>query len=938
MAGTGEAFGLAAQGVGQVCAATDDARLVLQTAVRKGYLPEEQVAELETKLRHATTALEAGDLLVSSGDLTEGQWADVRTECAPGGPGQLAAEGDAGRAEAGTLPAGQADALASGHPLPQMPGYDVVRELDHGGQARVYRAWQKNPPRWVALKVLLQGAYASERTRSMFHREVAAVASLHHPGVVPVYEAGDHDGVPFYTMELIDGEPLDSHVAREGPSMEARLRIFRRICEVVGHAHSHGLVHRDLKPANIMVDSDDRVRVLDFGLAKFLAAHGPAENTALQTHVGDFLGTPSYMSPEQARGLPSLVNERTDIYALGVILYELLTGRRPYNVVGESRTTVIDRICEELPRRPSAYDPALRGDLDTIVLKCLEKDGADRYASVADLSEDVARFLRVEPIRARPASTLVRASKFVRRHRRPLVRSLALVLALVLLGQVLYFRPLWLAYRSLTDPDPDVRRRSQAVMLDRAPRRGLGKMLASLRDSPDKQVRLEAVNYVAAFDGDWGGRDREVLETLGTSLKDASTPVAEAAARVFAVAAPVDAVGTNLSDVTSWPVRRELLAGLAPRPDQEANEVIRSMLGGADGRVREAARGAAALRISRGLLGHDDVMSWLGDPQWEVRHAAAELAATQGLPPDEELCRRLLSRLEKQDEHGFVRKAAAASLVALSERPDGAALVSRVVTWPHLAELLRLESDAGVGEHVARLCRGVDVPEATSAYCDALGQIIDDGAAIMMKPYTIELIRRIGERGDAGDRAGALLTDDAISRDQDIQLEALVALVGLGHPGSAPHLAQAFEAAQGALGRESLSRYLESYHSRVQTHPEGAEAARIIGTALLENLRDKARLLQTQHVNVVATAVRWESADQLFTTFPLMRRVDYLRAAGQLMRIDSEDARLGAADLIRVMTGGRLDALLLSASEVEDALERPWVWDAELGCFRCDEG
>jgi tetratricopeptide (TPR) repeat protein/predicted Ser/Thr protein kinase len=322
--------------------------------------------------------------------------------------------------------------------------FEILELLGRGGMGVVYRARQQHPRRDVALKIVPGGAFVDAHRLRLFQREIQLLARLQHPGIAAIHEAGcTEDGQHFFAMELVDGVPLNEHLRRAQPPLSERLELFRRICEAIHYAHQRGVIHRDLKPSNILITRDGLPKVLDFGLAKITEAD--LSLTASATEAGRIQGTLAYMSPEQAQGRPEDIDLRTDVYALGVVLYELLTHRLPYDVGGCSMAEAIRRICDDAPEMPSSIDRVLRGDLDTIVAKALEKDPQRRYSSAAALADDVVRFLHNEPIQARPPSAWYQMRKFASRHKLPALLTAVFLVVIVAAAIVLAHQAVQLA-------------------------------------------------------------------------------------------------------------------------------------------------------------------------------------------------------------------------------------------------------------------------------------------------------------------------------------------------------------------------------------------------------------------------------------------------------------------------------------------------------------
>lgn len=350
-------------------------------------------------------------------------------------------------------PALEDSGLASAAAIENLPpgarigAYTIVSALGAGGMGVVYRAEQDAPRRQVALKLIRPAltAQSSGSARQRFEREAAALGRLRHPGIARIFEAGAAEIAgaetpclaPYLAMELVEGEPLTNAARRGDWPVRQRLRIMAEVCDAVAHAHERGVVHRDLKPGNIIIEplpEGPAPKILDFGVARIVAEDGAAAAT-LHTRAGQLIGTLTYMAPEQAAGAPDIIDTRSDVYALGVILYELLAGRPPIDLTGLSIPAAARAITEQAPPPLGASDRALRGDIETIVRKALEKDPAQRYAGASALAEDIRRHLDDLPVAARPPSAIVQIRKFSRRHRA--ATAAAVTVAIVLAASVI---------------------------------------------------------------------------------------------------------------------------------------------------------------------------------------------------------------------------------------------------------------------------------------------------------------------------------------------------------------------------------------------------------------------------------------------------------------------------------------------------------------------
>lgn len=342
-------------------------------------------------------------------------------------------------------------------PIWAIRDFRMIRKLGEGGMGVVYEAEQLHPRRPVALKVIRGGAFVDEHAIRLFQREAQALARLKHPGIAAIYEAGQTElGEHFIAMELVRGVPVlqyvqsGEHEKSAQAETEKRLRLFCKICEAVNYAHQRGVIHRDLKPSNILVSGEvgtrrssgstervPEIKILDFGLARITDVD--AAVSTIVTEIGRMQGTLAYMSPEQARGNPDEIDLRCDIYSLGVVLYELLTGKLPYEVQRSAPQQAVKVICEEPPRFPTSLGFTadaqkkyrLDKDLQTIVLKALEKEPWRRYQSALALAEDVERYLSKQPILARPPSTIYQIHKLMARNKGTFAFAASLLLVLV---------------------------------------------------------------------------------------------------------------------------------------------------------------------------------------------------------------------------------------------------------------------------------------------------------------------------------------------------------------------------------------------------------------------------------------------------------------------------------------------------------------------------
>ncbi len=324
--------------------------------------------------------------------------------------------------------------------VPVLAGqYQIIRTIGEGGMGTVYEAQQAIPRRTVALKAIRRGLASREMLRR-FEHEAHILGRLHHPGIAQVYEAGVSDETQpdqaFIAMELVRGRPLTEFADAERYDVRNRLELMIKVCDAVQHAHQRGVIHRDLKPANILVEQNGQPKILDFGVARAIGGEHPL--TTMHTHSGQVLGTIPYMSPEQVAGDPEEVDTRTDVYALGVLLYQLLAGRLPHDFRNKSLPEAARIIRDDAPLALGAIKPHYRGELETIVARAIDKERERRYRSAADLGSDLQRYLNGEPVDAKRDSALYVLRKSLKRYRGVVAVALIMVATLAAFGIVSY--------------------------------------------------------------------------------------------------------------------------------------------------------------------------------------------------------------------------------------------------------------------------------------------------------------------------------------------------------------------------------------------------------------------------------------------------------------------------------------------------------------------
>ena len=354
-------------------------------------------------------------------------------------PDTVAGVADPGR-PASAMPATAPDdrASASQHKttaqaaelLGELGDYELLEEVGRGGQGVVFRARQKSLNRTVALKVISLGQWASKAHLKRFRLEAEAAARLEHPGIVPIHEVGERDGSCYFSMKFVEGGQLDEVARREPMPIRRAVELIAKVARTVHYAHEHGILHRDIKPGNILLDAKGEPHLTDFGLARLV------ESESSVTQTLDVLGTPSYMAPEQAVGNNAAVSSVTDVYGLGAVLYQLLTGQPPF--AGGTTYETIKLLLDTEPRQPRLLNPKIDRDLSTICLKCLEKDPKRRYSSALALAEDLERWLKHEPIVARHTGIVARGRKWVQRNPTSALLAASLVALAAAVGWIIW--------------------------------------------------------------------------------------------------------------------------------------------------------------------------------------------------------------------------------------------------------------------------------------------------------------------------------------------------------------------------------------------------------------------------------------------------------------------------------------------------------------------
>lgn len=521
------------------------------------------------------------------------------------GAARMRAEGPIVYSSTHSIPIADSSDSPSGPSSDAIPGYRILREIHRGGQGVVYQAIQETTGQKRAIKIMREGALAGANEKARFDREKRVLAYLDHPNIVGILDSGTASGHFYFVMDYISGQALDVYIADRRPTIREILELFATICEAVNAAHLRGVIHRDLKPGNIVVDHSGKPFVLDFGLAHSVAGEDPGvSHTPLMTLTGQFVGSVPWSSPEQVEAIPGTIDTRTDVYALGLILYHMLTGQFPYDVTGSVRDIMHNVLTAE-PARPGTLRPDSGDEIETIVLKCLSKERQRRYQVAGDVAREIRRYLAGDPIEAKADSTWYVLKKSLRRHRVPVsVAGLLAVLIMVFGIVVLVMNRNLSAARDESVRQANLARQTlrfqTGIFKSLDPARGADATVRSMLDDAARRVGSELADSPES--------EAEARETIGNAYRrlgfydEAETQLRESLSirRSARDGAPA-ALASNLSTL-AWVLCDKGEYHEADRLFHEAMDLRRSVFGDKHVKIATLLHNLALVQLKRGNL------------------------------------------------------------------------------------------------------------------------------------------------------------------------------------------------------------------------------------------------------------------------------------------------------------------------------------------------
>jgi tetratricopeptide (TPR) repeat protein len=637
---------------------------------------------------------------------------------------------------------------------PTIAGYRVLGRIGEGGMGVVLAAEQDNPRRVVALKIV-RPSFASGDALRRFANEGQILGRLAHPGIAQIYEAGTAElegggRIPYFAMERVEGRSITDHVADGSPSRDAVLRLFAAVCDAVDHAHRKGVIHRDLKPSNILVDHDGNPKILDFGVARVIAGDG--HHDSLATRGDEIVGTLAYMSPEQALADAEAVDTRSDVYSLGVVLYELLAGRRPHDFTGLSVARALRVLLETEPPSLASVRPELGGDLDAIVGKAMARDPEQRYSGAAALAADVRRHLALEPIEARPPGAIYRLRRFVARNRIAVAAAMLVLLAIVA-GFIATYMQMRVAERRRIEAE-NARDATQSIN---------EYLLLDVFRSPDPRRDGRDVRVVDILDRAAGGIERRfgaqpvleaaVRDTLGMSYRRLGM-IEESRVQLERARELRDAhLGAEHPDALAS--RAHLAEALSAGQELEAAKALSEAV--LEARVRVLGPDHPETLESSSQLA--TVLYWLGDASAVDRMREVVSARERVLGAEHEKTLNALNNLSVmllQTGHFEEAETLQRRVLAVQQRLLGDEHPDTLMSEENLAQLLEDQGRSEDAESIYRKLfaiqqrvHGEDHPDATYAMLGLAAALSRQGRAAEAEPLIVKGLevrrKRLGE-------------------------------------------------------------------------------------------------------------------------------------------------------------------------------------------------